>query len=55
MYKTHTKETYIESHTSSLTAKAGEKQKNKRDQPRAGDENNHIRGRRERAVPGQRD
>lgn len=55
MYKRHTKETYIESHAFSLTAKAGEKQKNKRDQPRAGDENNHIRGRRERAIPGQRD
>lgn len=52
MYKPHT---YIESHASSFAAKAGEKQQNKRDQPRAGDENNHIRGWREKVIPGHRD
>lgn len=46
--------TYIEPHSSSLTAQAGEEQQNKRDEPRAGDEDDNIRWRREGCSPGLR-
>lgn len=46
--------TYIESHSSSLTAQAGEEQQNKRDEPRARDEDDDVRWRREGCSPGLR-
>lgn len=46
--------TYIESHSSSLTAQAGQEQQNKRDEPRARDEDDDVRRRREGRSPGLR-
>lgn len=47
-------QTYIESHSSSLTAQAGQEQQNKRDEPRARDEDDHVGRRREGHGPGLR-
>lgn len=47
-------QTYIESHSSSLTAQAGQEQQNKRDEPRARDEDDHVGRRREGHCPGLR-
>lgn len=46
--------TYIESHSSSLTAQAGQEQQNKRDEPRARDEDDDVGWRREGCSPGLR-
>lgn len=47
-------ETYIESHSSSLTAQAGQEQKDERDKPWARDEDDHVGRRREGRCPGLR-
>lgn len=47
-------QTYIESLSSSLTAQAGQEQQNKRDEPRARDEDDHVGRRREVHSPGLR-
>lgn len=44
--------TYIESHSSSLTAQAGQEQQDERDEPRAGDEDDDVGRRREGCSPG---
>lgn len=46
--------TYIEPHTSSLTAQTGEEQQNERDEPRARDEDDNVGRRREGRGPGLR-
>lgn len=46
--------TYIESHSSSLTAQAGQEQQDKRDEPRARDEDDDVGRRREGCSPGLR-
>lgn len=46
--------TYIEPHASSLAAQTGEEEQNERDEPRAGDEDDDVRWRRERLGPGLR-
>lgn len=47
-------ETYIESHSSSLTAQAGQEQQDKGDEARARDEDDHVGRRREGRRPGLR-
>lgn len=47
-------ETYIESHSSSLTAQAGQEQQNEGDEPRARDEDDHVGWRSEGHCPGLR-
>lgn len=46
--------TYIESHSSSLTAQAGQEQQDKRDEPRARDEDDDVGRWREGRSPGLR-
>lgn len=47
-------ETYIESHSSSLTAQAGQEQQDEGDEPRARDEDDHVGWRSEGHCPGLR-
>lgn len=47
-------ETYIESHSSSLTAQAGQEQQDEGDEPRARDEDDHVGWGSEGHCPGLR-